>query len=56
MTDESVMNESAERIPEQAVTADVVVGLLTLNNAGTIEQVVKSIIEGLQRFFDGASV
>jgi len=55
MTDQSVMNEPAEHLSEQAVTADVVVGLLTLNNVGTIEQVVKSIIEGLQRFFPGAS-
>lgn len=56
MTDESVMNEPAEHVSKEAVTADVVVGLLTLNNAGTVEQVVKSIIEGLQRFFAGVSV
>ena len=55
MADQSVMNEPAVHITQQAVTADVVVGLLTLNNVGTIEQVVKSIIEGLQRFFPGAS-
>ena len=55
MTDESIMNESVEHVSKEAVTAEVVVGLLTLNNAGTIEQVVKSIIEGLQRFFAGAS-
>ena len=56
MADQSVMNEPAEPLAKQAMTADVVVGLLTLNNVGTIEQVVKSIIEGLQRFFAGASV
>jgi hypothetical protein len=55
MTDESIMTESVEHVSKEAVTAEVVVGLLTLNNAGTIEQVVKSIIEGLQRFFAGAS-
>jgi hypothetical protein len=55
MADQSVMNEPAVHITQQAVTADVVVGLVTLNNVGTIEQVVKSIIEGLQRFFSGAS-
>ena len=56
MADQSVMNDPAERLSKQAVTADVVVGLLTLNNVGTIEPVVKNLIEGLQRFFGGASV
>jgi hypothetical protein len=55
MTDQSVMNEPAQQTPKQVVNADVVVGLLTLNNVGTIEQVVKSIIEGLRQFFAGAS-
>lgn len=55
MADQSVMNEPAEPLAKQAMTADIVVGLLTLNNIGTIEQVVKSIIEGLQQFFAGAS-
>ncbi|MGC4096944.1 MAG: glycosyl transferase family 2 [Nitrospira sp.] len=49
------MNQPAEPLVKQAMTADIVVGLLTLNNIGTIEQVVKSIIEGLQQFFAGAS-
>ncbi|HEX2055240.1 MAG TPA: hypothetical protein VHF07_02025, partial [Nitrospiraceae bacterium] len=56
MPDQTVINEPAQQVPRQAVNADVVVGLLTLNNAGTIEQVVKSIIEGLRQFFAGASV
>lgn|SRR5574337_2207276 len=56
MPDRSIMNEAAEQVSQQAVTADVVVGLLTLNNAGTVEHVMKSLIEGLQRFFGGASV
>lgn len=56
MTDQSVMNEPGEQVPKQAVTADVVVGLLTVNNVGTIEQVVKAIIEGFRQFFSGASV
>jgi hypothetical protein len=55
MADQSVMNEPAEPLAKQAMTADVVVGLLTLNNIETIEQVVKSIIEGLRQFFAGAS-
>ena len=55
MTDETVTARTGPQASKQIVTADVVVGLLTLNNAGTIEQVVKSIIEGLQRFFAGAS-
>ncbi len=48
MADQSVMNEPAEPLAKQAMTADVVVGLLTLNNIETIEQAVKSIIEGLR--------
>jgi hypothetical protein len=54
MTDQSVVNDPVQPA-KQTVNADVVVGLLTLNNVGTIEQVVKSIIEGLQQFFAGAS-
>ena len=56
MTDPSVINEPVQQAPKKAVNADIVVGLLTLNNVGTIEQVVKSIIEGLQQFFAGASM
>lgn len=55
MADQSVMRDPDKHLSEQAMTADVVVGLLTLNNVETIEQVVKSIVEGLQRFFSGAS-
>ncbi len=55
MADQSVIDEPGESLSEQAVTTDVVVGLLTMNNIGTIEQVTKSIIEGLQRSFSGAS-
>jgi hypothetical protein len=56
MPDPSVINEPVQPPHKKAENADVVVGLLTLNNVGTIEQVVKSIIEGLQQFFAGASV
>ncbi|HET6676054.1 MAG TPA: hypothetical protein VFG71_11975 [Nitrospiraceae bacterium] len=57
MPDEPVLSESPEQPPtKQAATADVVVGILTLNNAATIENVVKSAIEGLRQFFSGASV
>ncbi len=55
MPDPSVANQPVEQFSKQGATADIVVGLLTLNNLGTIEQLVKSIIEGLQRFFPGAS-
>lgn len=55
MADQSVMNEPIEHLSKEAGTVDVVVGLLTLNNVGTIELVVKSIIEGLQQFDAGAS-
>ena len=55
MPDHPVMSEPGEQAANQTVTADVVVGVLTLNNAGTIEQVVKSIVEGLRQFFGGAS-
>ncbi len=36
-------------------TIDIMVGLLTLNNAGSIETVLKSILEGLRQFFPNAS-
>lgn len=36
-------------------TLDIMVGLLTLNNAGTIESVVKSIVEGLRQSFPNTS-
>jgi glucosylglycerate synthase len=36
-------------------TIDIMVGLLTLNNAGTIESVVKSIVEGLRQSFPSSS-
>ena len=36
-------------------TLEIMVGLLTLNNAGTIESVVKSILEGLQQSFPNIS-
>ncbi|GAB1723545.1 MAG: glycosyl transferase family 2 [Nitrospira sp. CR1.1] len=38
-----------------ADTVDIMIGLLTLNNAGSIEAVVKSILEGLRQFFPNAS-
>ncbi|MGZ8384161.1 MAG: hypothetical protein ACXWWE_09140, partial [Nitrospira sp.] len=41
---------------EQATdTIDIMVGLLTLNNAGTIESLVKSILEGLRQSFQNIS-
>lgn len=36
-------------------TLDIMVGLLTLNNAGTIESLVKSILEGLRQSFPNLS-
>lgn len=36
-------------------TIDIMVGLLTLNNAGTIESLVKSILEGLRQSFPNIS-
>ncbi|MGD9727243.1 MAG: glycosyl transferase family 2 [Nitrospiraceae bacterium] len=57
MTDEPVPNEPREQtVTKPAVTAEIVVGVLTLNNAGTIEHVVKGVLEGLRQFFSGASV
>ena len=54
MTDEPVPSEpSGQTAAKSAVTADVVVGVLTLNNAGTIEYVMKGVLEGLQQFFSG---
>lgn len=56
MPDEPVLSESREQpTTKRVATADVVVGILTLNNAATIENVVKSVIEGLRQFFSGAS-
>ncbi len=37
-------------------TIDIMVGVLTLNNAGTIESLVKSIVEGLRQSFPNTSV
>ncbi len=54
MTDEPVPSEpSGQTTAKSTVTADVVVGVLTLNNAGTIEHVMKGVLEGLQQFFSG---
>ena len=36
-------------------TIDIMVGVLTLNNSGTIESVVKSIMEGLRQSFPNTS-
>jgi len=36
-------------------TIDIMIGLLTLNNAGSIEPVLKSIVEGMRQFFPHAS-
>lgn len=36
-------------------TVDIMIGLLTLNNAGSIEAVLKPILEGLRQFFPDAS-
>lgn len=36
-------------------TIDIMVGLLTLNHAGSIEVVLKSVVEGLRQFFPDAS-
>lgn len=36
-------------------TIDIMIGLMTLNNAGSIEAVLKSILEGLRQFFPTAS-
>lgn len=36
-------------------TVEIMIGLLTLNNAGSIEPVLKSIVEGLRQFFPDAS-
>lgn len=36
-------------------TTEIVVGLLTLNNAATIESLVKSVVEGLQQSFPNVS-
>ena len=48
MTDEPVPNEPREQtVTKPAVTAEIVVGVLTLNNAGTIEHVVKGVLEGI---------
>jgi hypothetical protein len=55
MADQSVTPEPLRQASKPADSADVVVGLLTLNNVGTIEQVVKSVIEGLRQFFGDAS-
>src|SRR6188472_4430330 len=43
--------QSAPRGEPSAETIDVMVGLLTLNNAGTIETLVKSIVEGIRQSF-----
>ncbi len=38
-----------------AGTIDIMIGVLTLNNAGSIEAVLKSVVEGLRQFFPHAS-
>ena len=42
-------------IEQPTDTIDIMVGLLTLNNAGTIESLVKSILEGLRQAFPNMS-
>lgn len=55
MSDQAVLSPPLQDMIQQVGTTDIIVGVLTLNNAGTIEQVVKSIVEGLQQAFSGAS-
>src|SRR4029434_8718792 len=48
---ESVSPETRQRI-EELGTADIVLGLPTYNNAGTIEPVIHGIQTGLRKHFD----
>ena len=55
MNDPAVLSPPLQDMIQQVGTTDIIVGVLTLNNAGTIEQVVKSVVEGLQQSFSGRS-
>lgn len=57
MSEQTVMSPLGDETTatKPAVTAAMVVGVLTLNNAGTIEQVIKAVVEGLQQSFGGVS-
>ncbi|ULA58286.1 MAG: Glycosyl transferase family 2 [Nitrospira sp.] len=60
-SDTEMLAPGSERSPSGADresptdTLDIMIGLLTLNNAGSIEAVLKSIVEGLRQFFPDAS-
>jgi hypothetical protein len=48
-------SSSSLDVEQPTDTLDIMVGLLTLNNAGTIESLVKSILEGLRQSFPNRS-
>lgn len=49
-------NTSGTELEWPTDRVDIMIGLLTLNNAGSIEAVLKSILEGVRQFFPDASV
>lgn len=55
MTDQATVSERPEQSTPPSATAEVVVGVLTLNNAATIEPVVKGVVEGLRQSFASTS-
>jgi hypothetical protein len=55
MSEEAVMTTEPDTTAEPGAAADVIVGVMTLNNASTIEVVIKGIVEGLQQALPGRS-
>ncbi len=55
MTEQSALDEQAWKILSEIGNADIVVGIPSYNNAGTIGHVARSAVDGLIEYFPGAT-